>query len=59
MNKFLRISPFVLIGFGTLGLLLNEFLLDWGTLTVLIFAFLNLIGLIILGFVNINSNKGR
>jgi hypothetical protein len=50
MNKenSLRIS-FALLLVGTIGLLLNEFLFDWGRTATLIFAAANVVGLIGLG----------
>jgi hypothetical protein len=50
MNKAIELSPFVLLIFGTLGLLLNEFVFDWGTAATLIFAAANVLGLLVLGF---------
>lgn len=39
---------FILLLIGTTGLLLNEFVFDWGRTAVLIFAAANVIGLIVL-----------
>ena len=44
-ENYLRIA-FVLLLVGTIGLLLNEFLFDWGRTMVLIFAAANVAGLI-------------
>ena len=44
----MRLIAFILVGIGTIGLLLNEFLFDWGTVATIIFAACNLIGLITL-----------
>ncbi len=41
----MKLTAFILVGIGTIGLLLNEFLFDWGTVTTIIFAACNLIGL--------------
>jgi hypothetical protein len=49
MRKIIEISPFPLLIIGTLGLLINEFLFDWGKTTVLIFASANITGLLTLG----------
>jgi hypothetical protein len=35
---------------GTLGLLINEFIFDWGTTATLTFAALNAVGLAILAY---------
>ena len=45
LMKILEIIPFILILVGSIGLLLNEFIFQAGTAVVLVFAFLNLIGL--------------
>jgi len=43
-----RITAFVLLIIGTLGLLTNEFILDWGRPATVTFAALNFLGLAIL-----------
>jgi len=50
MKKVIELSPFVLLIIGTVGLLLNEFVFDWGRTATLIFAAANVIGLLALGF---------
>lgn len=50
MKTIMEIIPFVLIILGTLGLLLNEFVFDWGKAATLIFAAVNLLGLLVLGY---------
>ncbi len=52
MDEVAKWSAFILLIIGTLGLLSNEFFLDWGTIATLTFAALNIVGLIILAFVN-------
>ncbi len=49
MRKVIELSPFVLLMIGTLGLLMNEFVFDWGKTATLIFAAANVIGLLALG----------
>jgi hypothetical protein len=44
----MKLTAFILVGIGTIGLLFNEFLFDWGTVATIIFAACNLIGLITL-----------
>lgn len=39
---------FILIFFGTLGLLVNEFIFNWGTTATVFFSIFNLIGLSLL-----------
>lgn len=46
----LRLSGFILVGIGTLGLLLNEFVLDAGRAVTILFAALDLVGLLILAY---------
>ena len=50
MKSTLEIIPFILIILGTLGLLLNEFVFDWGRAATLLFAAANLIGLLVLAY---------
>jgi hypothetical protein len=52
MGEVAKWSAFILLIIGTLGLVANEFILDWGAIATLIFAALNVVGLIILAFVN-------
>jgi hypothetical protein len=49
MTKVIELSPFVLLIIGTVGLLLNEFVFDWGRTATLIFAAANVLGLVALG----------
>lgn len=46
MNKTLELFAFVVLLVGTVGLLTNEFLFDWGTTATLVFAGANVIGLL-------------
>jgi hypothetical protein len=48
MREVVKLSAFILLIIGTLGLLVNEFVLDWGRVTTLVFAVFNFIGLAIL-----------
>ncbi len=48
MTKVLKLIPFFLLIVGTFGLLMNEFVFDWGTIATLAFALSNVIGLIAL-----------
>ena len=45
----MKLIAFVLLIIGTVGLLLNEFVFDWGTVATLIFAVSNVIGFATLG----------
>jgi len=45
MREVLKLGSFILIFIGTLGLLLNELMFDWGRTATIIFAAINLVGL--------------
>jgi len=45
-----KLSAFILLIIGTIGLLMNEFIFDWGRAATLIFAAFNFVGLAILAF---------
>jgi len=46
----MKLLAFILLIIGTVGLLLNELLVDWGRVATIIFAVSNLIGLAALAF---------
>jgi hypothetical protein len=48
MGDVIKLSAFILLVIGTIGLLLNEFLFDFGRAATLTFAVLNFVGLILL-----------
>jgi hypothetical protein len=48
MEKYAAHLAFALIAVGTTGLLLNEFIFDWGRFATLSFALLNVLGLVAL-----------
>ena len=48
MREVLKPGSFILIFIGMLGLLLNEFMFDWGRTATIIFAAINLVGLVTL-----------
>jgi len=48
MRDIIKLSAFILLVVGTVGLLSNEFLFDFGRAATLTFAILNLVGLILL-----------
>ena len=43
---------FILLIIGTAGLLVNEFVFDWGRVATIIFAAMNVLGLISLAYAN-------
>ena len=50
MREVVKLGAFILLGIGTIGLLSNEFIFDWGRVATLIFAVFNFVGLAILAF---------
>ena len=49
MREYTRLIAFVLLIIGTIGLLVNELILDWRTCAILTFAIINAVGLALLG----------
>ena len=47
-RKFAKRSAFILLIIGTAGLLINEFVFDWGGVATVVFAIFNIAGLVIL-----------
>lgn len=48
---------FILLIIGTIGLLINEFIFDWGRYATLVLAIINVIGLAFLAFAYLIKNK--
>jgi hypothetical protein len=48
MKEIVKVIAFILLIIGTVGLLVNEFVLDWGRAVTVILACLNVVGLIML-----------
>ena len=44
MKEFIKLSGFILIAIGTIGLLLNEFAWEHSSTRTIIFAVVNLVG---------------
>jgi len=57
MRSFIRISGFVLITIGTVGLLLNEFIWDYSSTRTIIFAVVDFVGLVNLAFAHFSMTK--
>lgn len=57
MREVAKLSAFILLTIGTIGLLMNEFIFDWGRAATLIFAVSNFVGLAILAFVTWGIRK--
>ena len=45
MREFAKLTAFILLIIGTIGLLVNEFIFDWGRTGTLVFAVFNFVGL--------------
>jgi len=50
LKEFIRLSGFVLVAIGTIGLLLNEFVWEQSSGRTIIFAVVNFVGLVDLAF---------
>jgi len=50
MREVTTLIAFILLATGTIGLLVNEYVLDWGRVTTLAFAAVNILGLVFLAF---------
>ncbi|MFC2017337.1 hypothetical protein ACFLUD_02860 [Chloroflexota bacterium] len=48
MKEVIKVSGFILLIVGTVGLLINEFAVGWGRTATVTFAIINLVGLITL-----------
>ena len=57
MKQIVKLSAFILLGIGTFGLLINEFVFDWGRTATLTFASVNVVGLATLAFVHWGMQK--
>jgi len=60
MREAVKLAAFILLTIGTLGLLINEFVSDWGRVATIVFAIVNFIGLTILAATYLrmkNKNK--
>ncbi|MFC2005242.1 hypothetical protein ACFLUY_03350 [Chloroflexota bacterium] len=50
MREAAKLTAFILLIIGTLGLIVNEFISDWGSIATLTFAAVNIVGLAILTY---------
>jgi len=57
MKNNIELSAFLLMIIGTLGLLFNEFVFNWGRTATLIFATANVIGLVAVGYTYWQKNQ--
>ena len=59
MREVVKLSGFILILIGTLGLLINEFAFDWGRAATITFAVFNIAGLASLAITQGGMRKGH
>jgi len=57
LRNFIKITAFILIIIGTLGLLLNEFAWEHSSTRTIIFAVVNFVGLVNLAFAHFGINS--
>ena len=50
MKQSVKLVGFTLLVIGTLGLIINEFIFNWGSTVTLAFAAVNIVGLAILAY---------
>jgi len=58
MKKSTPLIAFILVGIGTIGLLINELIFDWGRCATLTFAIINVVGLPFI-FAYLTKKKAR
>ena len=59
MKNFIKITAFTLIIVGTVGLLLNEFVWEHSSTRTIVFAVVNFVGLVSLGFSSFGMRQSR
>ena len=59
MRAVAKLSAFILLIIGTLGLVINELIFDWGSAATLTFAALNVGGLVLLAFMDWGIGKKK
>ena len=59
MKEIAKIIAIILLIIGTIGLLLNEFVIDWGRSATITFACLNVFGLIALAYTSWVTGKRK
>ena len=52
-----KLRVFILLIIGTVGLLLNELVFDWGRAATIVFAICNIVGLATLAFTTWNKKN--
>ena len=59
MSEVAKLTAFILLIVGTIGLLVNEFATDWGRGVTITFACLNVLGLIVLAFATWTTGRRK
>ena len=59
LREIIKVSGFILIVVGTVGLLLNEFVLDASSSCTIILAVANFVGLVNLAFAHFGMKKSK
>ena len=59
MRESTLFIAFILLITGTIGLLINEFIFDWGRCATLTFAIINLLGLAFLSFAYLTKRMAQ
>ena len=59
MREFIKTTSFILIGIGTIGLLLNEFAWEHSSTLTIVFAVVNFVGLVTLAFTHLRMKPGK
>lgn len=57
MKEIAKVIAFILLIIGTAGLLVNEFVVDWGRCATVTFACLNVVGLVALAYTSCARDK--
>lgn len=58
-SEAIKLIAFVSLIVGTIGLLVNEFVADWGSSVTIAFAFLNVLGLVVLAYATWTVGKRK
>jgi len=59
MRAVAKLCAFILLIIGTLGLVINELIFDWGSAATLTFAAFNVVGIVLLAFMNWGIRKKK
>ena len=59
MREATTVIAFILLVTGTVGLLVNEFVFDWGRPITILLACLNVVGLVVLPFAMRGARQQR